>query len=326
MSGEQSGSATLPSNALFAPSSYVYDSPPQPVSDAASYRRALHARSINPQVELQTDLVKLQRHHERRLVKSGAVSPDENSPNVRVQSSSRRAKGKGAFSFDIPATDKPRKVFRPRGNEEEFQFLWYRLYECERYRKYRHGYGGKDAKGQKVDRWPLSHEEAFFRGKLICCSCLRSLMICAAVIRWQPVARKQLVPWYRGGRPLPEGIKNQPLGRNELIALFINDWFGLVEKSECIDRKKVSSHLQVLKSYFKADPFGKHPATSSSGYSTDTRHSCVASRRCQVSRTSEEKRHTHAQGQAPSIRGTAISINLAISAATPSARSVCSDI
>lgn len=83
------------------------------------------------------------------------------------------------------------------------------------------------------------------------------LTITIAVIRWQPVGRKKLVPWYRGSRPLPEGIKTQPLGRNELIALFINDWFGLEEESELIDRKKVSSHLQVLKSYFKADPFGK---------------------------------------------------------------------
>ena len=82
-------------------------------------------------------------------------------------------------------------------------------------------------------------------------------MISKALLRYEPMGRKKLPPEARGRRPLPWGVKNQPLGRNELIALFINDWFGFREEEDVIGRKKVSSHIQVLKNYFKTDPYGR---------------------------------------------------------------------
>ena len=56
----------------------------------------------------------------------------------------------------------------------------------------------------------------------------------------------------------------KPLGRNECIAAFMNDELGFTRYPDCLDpikdiwepgiyRKQVSSHIQVLKAYFKYD-------------------------------------------------------------------------
>jgi len=66
------------------------------------------------------------------------------------------------------------------------------------------------------------------------------------------MGRKQIKPEKRGRRPLPYGIKEGvALGRFQLIALHVNDCFGFYLKGEAIDRKKISSHIQVLKKFFE---------------------------------------------------------------------------
>ena len=59
--------------------------------------------------------------------------------------------------------------YRPKTRrelEQDFQILWQRLYACDRYRKYRGAYDGREGNRKTAEKWPLEHEEAFFRGKL----------------------------------------------------------------------------------------------------------------------------------------------------------------
>lgn len=80
-----------------------------------------------------------------------------------------------------------------------------------------------------------------------------------ALLYYEPMQRRKMTPRGRGNRPLPENKRHQ-LGRNELIALFIMDWFNIPFDSDIMGhepRKKVSSHIQVNKNFFKEDEWGE---------------------------------------------------------------------
>ncbi|KAF2839371.1 TEA-domain-containing protein, partial [Patellaria atrata CBS 101060] len=67
-------------------------------------------------------------------------------------------------------------------------------------------------------KWPWPLELAFFR----------------ALVRWPPVGKTKVI------------IHGKQRGRNEMIAEYIRETTGYIR-----DRKQVSSHIQVLRPYFK---------------------------------------------------------------------------
>ncbi|KAF2765208.1 TEA-domain-containing protein [Teratosphaeria nubilosa] len=108
--------------------------------------------------------------------------------------------------------------------DQKARMLWKHFQNSESYRKYR-AKQQKEQKDEKNDSdhvWPEHLEKTFVR----------------ALVQWPPMGRAKL-RW-----------KNELYGRNELIADFIETFTGKTR-----DRKQVSSHIQVIKPFFKHDPF-----------------------------------------------------------------------
>ncbi|KAF2453522.1 TEA/ATTS domain family-domain-containing protein [Lineolata rhizophorae] len=113
--------------------------------------------------------------------------------------------------------------------ESETRMLLRRVNNAESYRKYRDRQPKDPASGATADAkaaiqgqtWPDHLEETFFR----------------ALVKYPPMGRTKM------------NHNGRPRGRNELIAEYIERCTG-----EPRSRKQISSHIQVLKPYFKHDP------------------------------------------------------------------------
>ncbi|ORY15735.1 TEA/ATTS domain family-domain-containing protein [Clohesyomyces aquaticus] len=119
----------------------------------------------------------------------------------------------------------------------EFSRLWPALHQSDDYRKYRERQPvNNEGKEQK---WPDQLEYAFFKGvrDIIPACHVDHVLTAPALVRWPPMGRKKLM------------VNGRLQGRNELVTAYIDKMTGSRR-----DRKKVSSHLQVLKKKLSDSP------------------------------------------------------------------------
>ncbi|KAL8943359.1 MAG: hypothetical protein Q9216_001134 [Gyalolechia sp. 2 TL-2023] len=179
----------------------------------------------------------------------------ENDGAHHIKISARRHHANITGARHRPGQHPKKSRRRPRSPEEsDFEGLKPAELESEKYLRYREKarQKAKDSNGQGDNVWPDELENAFQLGESA------RLGHCLVVGYTDPPQALRLVPPMGRKKKKVEG---KPCGRNELIAQKIKLWTG-VERN----RKKVSSHIQVLKHYMIDNPrchksTAAHPST-----------------------------------------------------------------